>query len=64
MVALMWLFFVVIAATVQAQFPQPEHLEQFISHGKSIVTLKHLHIKKIPNNAFGNYPNITVRITK
>ena len=64
MMALMWLVFTGIVATGQAQFPQPEHLEQYMGYEKTIVFLDRLLIKTIPDNAFRNYSNITVRITK
>ena len=64
MMALMWLVFIGIVATGQAQFPQPEHLEKYMGYEKKNVFLGRLLIKTIPNNAFGNYSNITVRITQ
>ena len=63
MVALMWLVFLAIVGTGHTKFPKAEDLEQYIVDG-SLLALKGLHIRKIPDNAFGNYPNITVRITR
>ena len=62
MVALTWLLFA-MAGTVQGKFPRPEHLKQYMT-GKRLVSLNRLHIKIIPENAFRNYSDITVRITK
>ena len=61
MAALMWLAFAAVLGTGQAQFPRD--LKQYIGHVETSVALNNLRIKTIPNKAFENYSNITVRIT-
>ena len=63
MEALMWLAFATVVGTGQAQFPSQEHLKQYIIHSQKTAQLNKLLIKTIPDNAFGNYSNITVRET-
>ena len=64
MAALLWFGLAAVVCNAQGEFPRSEHLQRYYITSDGMMILHGLDIQTVPDNAFGDYPSITVRIIK